>query len=262
MSLQKYTSHISLTSVDNNNEEKKSKGDNNKLEKYIKRLILISMRTKKYYEKHDYFYEEEKRRKFDLKNLKIKLTPFQKYQIYKTKRNLTTEKFINNSKRVITSCPINNQNKKNLFNRNLITINNFNIKHMRKNKTHTNNQFYHTHNNFFYKPKNILFSKNELTESNDINEIYSKINNNTKSRAKSNYQTINILRTNKIIQTAESKKKINDNVRPMLDKFPILDIFNIKSKYIRNFFGYKYGKGMEEKKMIPLVDFKKHNIKI
>ena len=48
----------------------------------------------------------------------------------------------------------------------------------------------------------------------------------------------------------------------MLDKFPILDIFNIKSKYIRNFFGYKYGKGMEEKKMIPLVDFKKHNIKI
>ena len=206
MSLQKYTSHISLTSVDNNNEEKKSKGDNNKLEKYIKRLILISMRTKKYYEKHDYFYEEEKRRKFDLKNLKIKLTPFQKYQIYKTKRNLTTEKFINNSKRVITSCPINNQNKKNLFNRNLITINNFNIKHMRKNKTHTNNQFYHTHNNFFYKPKNILFSKNELTESNDINEIYSKINN-TKSRAKSNYQTINILRTNKIIQTADNTKR-------------------------------------------------------
>ena len=47
----------------------------------------------------------------------------------------------------------------------------------------------------------------------------------------------------------------------MLDKFPILDIFNIKSKYIRNFFGYKYGKGMEEKKVKIIVKMKKNKRK-
>ena len=103
MKLKFYTSHLSVSSNDESKETKKIKNNMINVENYIKRMILISMRIKKYLEKHDYFYEEEKRRKFDLKNIKIKPTPFQKYQKFKLKRNITAEKNINNNKRNLIS---------------------------------------------------------------------------------------------------------------------------------------------------------------
>ena len=71
MKLKIYGSHLTVTSNDDSKEGKKSKMNLMNVEKYIKNMILISIRTKKFFEKHDYFYEEEKRRKFDLKNIKI-----------------------------------------------------------------------------------------------------------------------------------------------------------------------------------------------
>ena len=107
MKLKIYRSHLTVTSNDDSKEGKKSKMNLMNVEKYIKNMILISIRTKKFFEKHDYFYEEEKRRKFDLKNIKIRPTPFQKYQKLKTKKFLITEKQINNTQRIMTSYPIN-----------------------------------------------------------------------------------------------------------------------------------------------------------
>lgn len=261
MKLKIYKSHLSISSVDEGKENKKSKNKHTDVEKYMNKLILISLKTKKFFEKNDYFYEEEKKKKFDLKNIKIKLTPFQKYQRYKNQKILLTEKQINNTKTILHNYPINNRMKKNKINRNFFTINNTNINRMRKNKTDQNNQFYHTHNNFFFKPKKKLFLQlNELTEPNVYQTINKNKNNNNKfnTRSKSNYQTINILKTNKIIQTSESKKKIGDKVNTMLDQFPILNIFNFNSKINDNWIKNKLKKEREErKKRIPFVNINK-----
>ena len=258
MKLKLYKSHLSISSIDESKENKKSKNKFTDIEKYMNKLILISLKTKKFYEKNDYFYEEEKRKKFDLKNIKIKLTPFQKYQRYKTKKTLTTEKQINNSKTILYNYPINNRIRKNKINPNLFTINNTYIKRMRKNKTNQNNQFYHTHHNFFFKPKKkLILQPNQLTEPN----VYQTINNNNikfNPRSKSNYQTINIHKTNKIIQTNESNKKIGDKVNITFDQFPILDVFNSKSKINENWIKNKLKKQREErKKRIPFVNINK-----
>ena len=251
MKLKLYKSHLSISSADENKDNKKSENICSNVEKYINKLILISLKTKKFFEKNDYFYEEEKRRKFDLKNIKIKLTPFQKYQKLKNKKLLTTEKQINNSKTILHSYPINNNRiKRNKINPNLFTINSTNIKIMRKNKTHQNNQFYQTHRNFFSKPKKkFLLSLNEPTESNTYHTITNKNNNNKFNfRSKSNYQTINIHKTNKIIQTTELNKKSGDKINSILDQFPILDIFNFKSKINDNLLNFKSKKEKEERK--------------
>ena len=232
MKLKRYTSHLTISSDDNNIEKQKAKNNLSHIEKYIKKLILISIKTKKILEKNDYFYEEEKRKKFNLKNIKIKPTPFQKYQKFKNNKFpiLTQNNFNNNNNknnRILTSYPINNQQRVIKINSNLITISNFNIKHLRKNKTHSNNQyqFYRTHKNFFFKPKRLLSNLNLQTEPNK--------NNNLKQdtiQSKAKYHTIKINKSNKIIQTAEPKKRSREKLFSALDKFPILNIFNYQSK--------------------------------
>ena len=154
MNIKRYKSHLTISSDDKNNKEKqKAKQNLSNVEKYITKLILISIRTKKILEKHDYFYKAEKRRKFDLKNLKIRPTTFQKYQRFKNEKFLTLEKQnndINNYKRILTSYPNTNRERKNKINKNLISINHYDLKKLRKNKTHNNNQIFHrTQNNFF-----------------------------------------------------------------------------------------------------------------
>jgi hypothetical protein len=255
MKLKRYTSHLTISSDDNNIEKQKAKNNLSHIEKYIKKLILISIKTKKILEKNDYFYEEEKRKKFNLKNIKIKPTPFQKYQKFKNNKFpiLTQNNFNNNNnknKRILTSYPINNQQRVIKINSNLITISNFNIKHLRKNKTHSNNQyqFYRTHNNFFFKPKRILTNLNLKTEPN---------NNNFTIKSKTNYRTIKINKSNKIIQTAEPKKRKREKIFSALNKFPILNIFNYHSKINNKLFESDKYEKEERKNKIHLDNFAK-----
>ena len=232
MKLNFYTSHLTVTSNDESKEGKNSKNNMINVEKYIKRMILISMRKKKYFEKHDYFYEEEKRRKFDLKNLKIRPTPFQIYQKLKIKNCLTAEKLINNNKKILTFNPINNNEILLKNKQNPIIINNLNLKNKNKTKSaKSNNQFFRTQLNFFRPQKSVLFHPNENTDLDDNNTMTSPKNNTkfTKYRAKSHYHTININKTNKIIQTTDQKNISRKKINYKLDKFPVLDIFNYKT---------------------------------
>jgi len=246
MNLKRYTSHLTISSVDKNKENQKNNHNLSHLEKYIKKLILISIKTKKILEKNDYFYQEEKRRKFNLKNIKIKPTPFQKYQKFKHKKYPTMEKLNNDNKRILTSYPINNRQRMNAINPNLIILNDFKINQMRKNKTQTNNQiqFYRTHNNFFFKPKRLLFSPIQ-TEPNNYNK-----NNNYFQylKSKMKYHSIKNNRSNKNIQTTEPKKRTKEKIFSALDRFPILNIFNYHSRINNNLFNYKSAKEKEERK--------------
>lgn len=256
MNLKRYTSHLTISSEENNAENKKSKINLIKAEKYIQRLILISIKTKKFLEDNDYFYKRDKRRKFNVKKIKLKPTPFQKYQIFKNTKYLATEKrnTINNNKRILTSYPINKRQRMNKINTNLITINNFNKKQMKKNKTHNNNQFqfYHTYNNFFSKPKRHLTNTTELTEPNDYYYNNSKFYN---QKLKTRYNTISIKKTNRKIQTTEIKKENGYKIYSELDKFPILNIFDSHSNKINlNLFRYKSGKAKEERKNRKLLN--------
>ena len=247
MKLKRYTSHLTISSDNNNKENEKNKNNLSNIEKYIQRLILISIRTKKILEKNDYFYQEEKRRKFDLKNIKIKPTPFQKYQIFKHKKFPIIEKQINH-KRILTSYPINSLQRMNKINPNLITMNHFNVNRLRKNKTTSNNQiqFYRTHNNFFFKPKRLLFSPLQ-TETNNYN-------NNRNLKSKSNYHTINNNKSNKVIQTSERKKRSKEKTFSSLERFPILNIFNCHPKIKINLLKFKLGKEKAEKNNRPDFD--------
>ena len=241
MFLKKYKSHISMSSIENNKENDEGKDKLLNTEKYIQRLILISMRTKKILEQNDYFLEKDKRKRFDLKNIKLKPTPFQRYQTIKNKKYAIFEKQnnINNKKRAITSYAINHNNRMNKTNTHLLTINNFNFKKpksLRKNKTHNDNQFYHTHNNFFIKRKNIAINYTDWNETNNYsynnNNIYNQLQNKN-FRVKSNYCTIHINKnsnkSNKVCQTNDSEKTKNNN-NNLLKEFPALNIFNYKSK--------------------------------
>jgi hypothetical protein len=262
MKLKVYKSHLTVTSSDDSKEGKKSKMNLINVEKYIKNMILISIRAKKFFEKNDYFYEEEKRRKFDLKNIKIKLTPFQKYQKLKTKKFLTTEKQINNTQRVMTSYPIYIRDRLNKNNQNLITINNLNFKNMRKNKTDNNNQFYLTHMNFFRPQKCLLSPLNENTESNDNDTITSRMNH-KRFRSKSNYHTISAKKTNKKIQTTETKNIFRKKLNYKLDKFPILDIFNYKNNLLAKNLDYKSRNDLKERKRnLPFVNNDERKINV
>ena len=239
MNFKRYKSHLTISSEDKNNKERQlAKHNLSNVEKYINKLILISIKTKKLLEKNDYFYEGEKRKKFDLKNIKIKPTPFQKYQRIKTKKFLTLEKQNNNHKRILTSYPITNRERKNKNNNYLISINHFDFKQLRKNKTNNNNQlFHHTHKNFF----------SDLKDQNPF-QFQNEQNDNLKTlRQKSKYQSISIKKTNKFIQTAEQNKKSKRKIFSVLDKFPILNIFNRNSKLNENLFVCKSGKRKEEK---------------
>ena len=231
MKLKFYTSHLSVSSNGESKQEKKNKNDMTNVENYIKRMILISMKIKKYIEKHDYFYEEKKRKKFDLKNIKIKPTPFQKYQKFKLKRNLTAKKNINNNKRTLISAQINNHEILNKNKKNFITINNINFRTISKNKSDNNSQLFRTKMNFHSPKKSHSHPLSEYSESEEYNTITSRMNSTKVSRfrTKSNLYTINSNRTKKIIQTASPKNMNRKKFKFNLDKFPILDIFNYKN---------------------------------
>ena len=89
---------------------------------------ISQMKSKNKYEnlKNDYFLQKDKRRRFDLKNIKLKPTPFQRYQTIKNKKYAIFEKQnnINNKKRAITSYAINHNNRMNKNNKHLLKINN------------------------------------------------------------------------------------------------------------------------------------------
>ena len=240
MNIKRYKSHLTISSDDKNNKEKqKAKQNLSNVEKYITKLILISIRTKKILEKHDYFYKAEKRRKFDLKNLKIKPTPFQKYQRFKNEKFLTLEKQnndINNYKRILTSYPNTNRERKNKINKNLISINHYDLKKLRKNKTHNNNQIFHRTQNNFFSGSKVL----------NIFPLQKEYNDNFKSlKSKRKH----IKKSNKIIQTAEQNKRSRVKIFSALDKFPILNIFSRNSKLSENLFVSKSGKRRERKKI-------------
>ena len=77
-------SHISISSNEYNedNNKRKKSINNINIEKYLNKLILISLKHKKFLERNDYFYSQLKR-KNNIKKIKLKLTPFQKYEKYK-----------------------------------------------------------------------------------------------------------------------------------------------------------------------------------
>ena len=246
MKLNFYTSHLTVTSNDESKEGKNSKNNMINVEKYIKRMILISMRKKKYFEKHDYFYEEEKRKKFDLKNLKIRPTPFQIYQKLKIKNCLTSEKLIINNKKILTFNPINNCEILNKIKQNPITINNLNFKNKKKNKSpKSNNEFFRTQLNFFRPQKSILFHLNENTDLDDNNTMTSPMN---KTKL-----TIN--KTNIIIQTTDQKNISRKKINYKLDKFPVLDIFNYKTNLkMKNLESKSRNNLKERKKSLPFFN--------
>ena len=134
-----------------------------------------------------------------------------------------------------------------------ITVINFNIKHLRKNKTQSNNQyqFYRTHNNFFFKPKRILTNLNLKTEPNKNNFKQDTI------KSKTNYRTIKINKSNKIIQTTEPKKRKREKIFSALNKFPILNIFNYHSKINNKLFENDKYEKEEKKNKIHLDNFAK-----
>ena len=60
MKLKRYTSHLTISSDDNNIEKQKAKNNLSHIEKYIKKLILISIKTKKFWKKMIIFMKKTK----------------------------------------------------------------------------------------------------------------------------------------------------------------------------------------------------------
>ena len=197
-------SHISTSSNDyniNNNENgiRKSINNNNNLENYLNKLILISLKHKKFLERNDYFYSKLKKQNNN-KKLKLKLTPFQKYEKYKI--NLKKIKLNKN----IYPLNINLVQNNNKIVNNLLTTKNNNK--LRKNKTQENNKFCITN----YHPNNL---NNKIRTRNKtkiyINSI-DTLGNNMKIK-KNKYSNIsydnnnplNINKNNKMCQTFRNK---------------------------------------------------------
>ena len=137
-------SHISISSNECNENDNKRKQliNNGNLEKYLNKLILISLKHKKFLERNDYFYSQLKR-KNNIKRIKLKLTPFQKYEKYKM-----ISKKIKTNKNII---PLNNIKVEKKYVNNLLTTKNsyttMKNKTLEKNKFCLTNNFPNTLNN-------------------------------------------------------------------------------------------------------------------
>ena len=268
-------SHITISSTDSNNSTFNNfmKNNNNKkrpfindnLEADLKKLILISLKNKKYLEKNDYFFSHSHKKKKNIKNIKLKLTPFQEYEKYK---NFLMKRQLSNSE--LNSSQFNAPWPKIKFN-DLLTVKNYH--HLRKSKSDLSHAILYKYNDnklnnnkkesskFFISSIdndkiNNIFNSNEsstikrnieIEDSNDINytkEIRDKIS-----------QTKNIFKTiNNSIKNCKKKKlpKINNYKKYIGSKTPSfgsIKLNNIKSKN-RNILGFKDD---NKKYQIPLI---------
>ena len=274
--MKKQKSHITISSNENNNNSnnlnKKSNLDkanqpfkNEILEKYLNKLILISLKHKKFLERHDYFYSQLKK-KNNLKKIKLKLTPFQKYEKFK---NFT--KKIKLKKNLITE---NNHYK----NKNNLILKNYKNNNLNKNKTE-NNQFCLTNyqakslnNNNRIRNKTRIYI-NSITNYNYNNNEPKILKNKFSFMSYDNNQmnSMNINKTNKTCQTFRNKtayKKINKRIDSSLSGIikskrnlgtlssafiRPLKIINLKSRNIKKFDLPYIKNDINTKYKIPLI---------
>lgn len=167
--IKKQKSHISISSneITDNSFDKNKKplisNTNNKIEQYLNKLILISLKHKKFLEKNDYFYSQLKRQNY-IKKIKLKLTPFQKYEKFK----MISKKIKQNKNKF----PISNKIYPNKINT-LLTTKNYNLK---KNKTHEKDKIYLPNYNSNIKHNKTIKNKNKTNLY--INSIDTNSNNN------------------------------------------------------------------------------------
>ena len=142
--IKKQKSHISISSneyTDNSldkNKNKKQSLINNNIEQYLYKLILISLKHKKFLERNDYFYSKLKRQT-NIKKVKLKLTPFQKYEKFKM---ISKKIKLNKSK---NNYAFNNKIYQSKINT-LLKTNNYNFQ---KNKAHDNNNNNNNNNKIY-----------------------------------------------------------------------------------------------------------------
>ena len=209
----KQKSHISISSHDEDNKsfnhlyQKNNKNkirislNNDNLEKYLNKLILISLRHKKFLERNDYFYSQLNK-KNKIKKVKLKLTPFQKYEKYKN-----ISKKIQQSNSILNSFyPLSNHNKYH----NLFTMQNY--RYLKKNKTQDNNRFcltnYHpkNHKNIKIENKEKIFI-NSVDNNNNLYDIKLRIKKNKYSSFSCDNN--NIIKKNNILNINKSNKKLS-----------------------------------------------------
>ena len=217
-------SHISISSnecSDNSldkNKNKKQSLNNKNLEQYLNKLILISLKHKKFLERNDYFYSQLKRQT-NIKKVKLKLTPFQKYEKFKM---ITKKIKLNKSK---NKYPLNTKKYPNKINT-LLTTKNYNLL---KNKTYDNNcnNLLNPYSNYIINNKPV-FNKTKLyINSIDTNNNFYpnlKIKKNKYSHL-SYDNTINTMNVNKdkMCQTFRYKTAF----RPLNKRIESSNIYNI-----------------------------------
>lgn len=255
--MKKQKSHISISSNENNNNSfnrnKKNSKDkikqpfnNENIEKYLNKLILISLKHKKFLERHDYFYSQLKR-KNNLKKVKLKLTPFQKYEKLKNlskkiklnKNFLTLNTNFKNTNNIILK---NYQNlKKNKTENNQFCLTNYRPNSLNNNYRVRNrtkiyiNSIKTNYNNDLYEPKMI---KNKFSfmsyDNNKINTMnISKKNKTCQTfRNKTAYKTISKRLENSLSNIIKSKKKISILTSALNRP---LKIINLKSRNKKRF---------------------------
>ena len=278
-------SHISISSneynEDDNNNNGKQSINNVNLEQYLNKLILISLKHKKFLERNDYFYSQLKR-KNNIKKVKLKLTPFQKYEKYKM-----ISKKIKSNKSII---PINNikvekkymndlQTTKNSYTtmknktleKNKFCLTNYYPNHLHYNKpriksktkiyinsintntTHTKQ--INVNNNYLYKP-DLKIKKNKYSHLSYDNNINYTININKDNkihptfRYKTAFKSLNKRTASSSLNYATRNKRsigiITSAVRP-------LRIANLKSRNNNNIYGLSNLKNKNNNYLIPLI---------
>lgn len=235
-------SHISISSnhfnINNNENEIKNTFNNNNIEKYLNKLILISMKHKKFLEKNDYFYSQLKR-KNNIKRVKLKLTPFQKYEKYKTilkkiklsKRqapsniNMIKNKNINSN--TLLNTKIDNDLKHKIRENIKFCITNYHsnflnnkIRNKNKTKIYINSIETNHNNNNLYKP-NLKIKKNKYSNVSYDNTL--NINNNNKICQTYRYKTAFKTLKERNLKNRKSIGILAKTIHP-------LNIINVKSR--------------------------------
>lgn len=220
--IKKQKSHISISSNEcssNSLDKNKKQLLNNKnLEQYLNKLILISLKHKKFLERNDYFYSQLKRQT-NIKKIKLKLTPFQKYEKFKLiskkiKLNKTKNKY-----------PLNTKKYPNKINTLLITKN-YNLI---KNKTYDNNRNNPViHYSNYITNNKPIFNKTKLyiNSIDTNNNFYPNLNIKKNKYSHLSYDnTINTMNANKdkMCQTFRYKTAF----RPLNKRIESSNIYNI-----------------------------------
>ena len=267
-------SHISISSDENKdnsfnkNNINKGKKSLNNIEKYLNKLILISLKHKKFLERNDYFYSQLKK-KNHIKKIKLKLTPFQKYEKFKMISKKMQTIALNKNIHTFNNQKLQNNNIEDL----LITKNNNRLK---KNKTQNNNKFCLTnyYPNYLYKNKLIRNKTKLYINSIDIDKniknlkikknkysylSYNNSNNNIKSnkenktcqtfRNKTAFKNLNKAKENISLSKAAAKKR---SIGILTNFIHPLKISNLKSRN-QKIFPMNDVKNDTGKNEIPLV---------